>query len=353
VTVAARVAGIDGLATSTYRVPGDASFVLIEKSFWTSTLGIVLTTAIFALLLMIAFAVMLARHWKGPGVRDRIGGFVSMPGEGVVRQELVEMGRAGPGAAERSLERTQWWQAFKEKVEIARIETAPIKLALWTAIGSLIVLWLMSRHVSPVFGVLVALIPPLAMRAWVQLKLDRQRKQFAEQLPDILQGSASAIRAGHGLTGALSMVVDDAPEPSRTEFRRVVTDEQLGVPLDEALRVVSERMDSRDVQQIALVAQIQRDTGGNTAEVLDRVTEALRRRAELRRMISALTAQGRLSRWVVTLLPLVLLLIIAVLNPSYIDPLFNTTLGNVMLAVGAVLMISGSLVIKKIVDFKV
>jgi tight adherence protein B len=112
-------------------------------------------------------------------------------------------------------------------------------------------------------------------------------------------------------------------------------------------------MDSRDVQQIALVAQLQRDTGGNMAEVLDRVTDSLRRRSELRRMIQSLTAQGRLSRWVVSALPVGLLLIVTAANPDYVEPLYTTPLGNAMLILAAILIVSGSLVIKKIVDFKV
>jgi len=200
---------------------------------------------------------------------------------------------------------------------------------------------------------LSAVAIPFGVRTWVRVKRDRQRTLFVDQLPDVLQGAASAIRAGHGLVAALSMVAEDASEPSRTEFLRVVADEALGVPLDEALRVVQRRMDSREVLQIALVAQIQREAGGNMAEVLDRITESLRQSAELRRMVKALTAQGRLSRWVVTALPLVLLLVISVVNPQYVKPLFTETLGLFLLATAGVMMLIGSLVIGKIVNFKV
>jgi tight adherence protein B len=134
---------------------------------------------------------------------------------------------------------------------------------------------------------------------------------------------------------------------------RVVSDEALGVPLDEALRNLQRRMNSREVLQIALVAQIQREAGGNMAEVLDRITEALRQRGELRRMVKALTAQGRLSRWVVTAIPLALLLIVSVANPRYVDPMFTTGLGLFLLLLAGALMLIGSLVIGKIVNFKV
>ncbi len=101
-------------------------------------------------------------------------------------------------------------------------------------------------------------------------------------MPDNLQVLASALRAGHSFVGALAVVANDAPEPARSEFQRVVGDEQLGVPIDQALHVVVERMESRELEQVALVAALQRETGGNTAEVLDRVTATIRERFELR-----------------------------------------------------------------------
>lgn len=352
VTVAVQVPGVEGVATMRYRVPGGTSFVLVEDSFWTSTVGILATTLLCALLIATGIGMLLVRRHRRPDLRERVRGFVSSLGEIATSAEIVVTGEGSRGAAERSLERTRWWAAFKEQCEIARIETDPVRLVVATALGTLFVMYVLLKVGGPL-AALFAVSIPLAVKSFVAFKLGRQRRLFADQLPDVLQGSASAIRAGHGLTGALAMVVEDAPEPSRTELQRVVSDERLGVPLDDALRVVQRRMDSLDVQQIALVAQLQRETGGNMAEVLDRVTESVRRRGELRRMVQALTAQGRLSRWVVTALPVFLLLIITIVNPSYSEPLYTTGLGRVMLLIGATLMVIGSLVIKKIVDFKV
>ena len=206
-----------------------------------------------------------------------------------------------------------------------------------------------SLLVSLIIGICI----PFVVRMWIRRKVDRKRRQFGEQLPDNLQVLASALRAGHSFIGALSVVVDDAPEPSRSEFRRVVADEQLGVPLEDALHVVVERMESRELEQVALVGALQRQTGGNTAEVLDRVTETIRERFELRRTVRTLTAQGRLSRWVVSLLPLFLLLVISLLNPGYMHPLFATTAGRIALVFAAVMVVAGSVVIKRIINIKV
>jgi tight adherence protein B len=179
------------------------------------------------------------------------------------------------------------------------------------------------------------------------------RRAFADQLPDNLDVVASGLRAGHSMVGGLSLVVNDAAEPSHSEFQRVIADEQLGIPLEDALGTVARRMKNRDIEQVALVSSLQRETGGNSAEVLDRVIENIRERQALRRLIRALTAQGRLSRWIVSFLPVALLLLISAINPSYMKPLFTHTSGHVILALGAVMIVAGSLVIKRIVEFKV
>jgi tight adherence protein B len=200
---------------------------------------------------------------------------------------------------------------------------------------------------------LIGLAVPFAVRGLIMYKIDRKRRAFSDQLPDNLDVVASGLRAGHSLVGGLSLVVNDAAEPSRSEFQRVVADEQLGVPLEDALSVVARRMKSRDVEQVALVSSLQRETGSNSAEVLDRVIESIRERAGLRRLVRSLTAQGRMSRWVVTFLPVGLLLAISAINPAYMRPLFTHTSGRVILTIGAIMIISGSLLIKKIVNIKV
>jgi tight adherence protein B len=183
--------------------------------------------------------------------------------------------------------------------------------------------------------------------------LTRKRRAFAEQLPDNLEVLSAALRAGHSLVGALSAVVESAPEPSYSEFRRVIAEEQLGVPLEEALGTVVERMDNRDLDQVALVARLQRETGSSAAEVIDRVIETVRSRADLRRLVRTLTTQGRLSRWILTGLPIALALILPLLNPGYLDPLLHRSAGQVLLVFTAIFVISGSLVIGKIVNIKV
>ena len=200
---------------------------------------------------------------------------------------------------------------------------------------------------------LCGLLVPVFVRSFVLGKAERKRRQFADQLPDNLDVLASGLRAGHSLTGGLSVVVTNAPEPSRTEFQRVIADEQLGVPLEEALAGVAQRMKSRDMEQVVLVASVQGEAGGKVAEVLDRVTESIRERQEVRRLVRVLTAQGRLARWIVSVLPVGLLIMISLVNKGYMTPLFNHTTGQVALVSAAIMIIAGSIVIGRIVDIKV
>jgi len=252
--------------------------------------------------------------------------------------------------AEKSLERTRWWAQFKEELEIAEIRMPAVQIVVLTALGTIVFAWLAAVISGSAVFSLFAFGIPLLARTYVKQQLARKRKAFGEQLPENLQMLSSALRAGHSFVGGLSVVVEDAEEPSRREFRRVVADEQLGVPLEDALETVVRRMASDDLEQVALVAALHRETGGNTAEVLDRVNEVVRGRIELRQRVRTLTAQGRLSRWVVTALPVGLMLILSALNPHYMSPLFTHTIGRVLLVLAAIMVVAGSLAIKKIVE---
>ena len=136
-------------------------------------------------------------------------------------------------------------------------------------------------------------------------------------------------------------------------MQRVIADEQLGIPLEDAIETAVRRMANRDLEQLALVARLQRDAGGNAAEVIDRVAETVRERFEVRRLVKTLTAQGRMSRWIVSGLPVAIALVILVIDPHYFHPLLRQTAGIVLLVVAGLLVLAGSYVIKRIIDIKV
>jgi tight adherence protein B len=206
---------------------------------------------------------------------------------------------------------------------------------------------------SVLVGLLGLVLVPLAARMIVNRCVERQRVLFSEQLPAHLQELAAALRAGHSMVSGIAVMADAASEPTQGEFQRVLADEQLGAPLEEAMRTVAVRMRAPEIEQVSLVAELHRQTGGNMAEVLDRVAESVRARSELKLELRTLTAQARGSRWIVTSIPPVLLLIIDLLNPRYLDPLFHTGTGHVLLGLAVGLILLGSVVMGRIVSIEV
>ncbi|MGN6431737.1 MAG: type II secretion system F family protein [Gaiellaceae bacterium] len=321
----------------------------LQNRIWRSWPALILVALLVAGL--IGLGLYTALRPTGSNVRARLSEFVSTAPQhrDGTRDDLASRVFEG---TEQSLQRTRWWQNFKESLELADIRIPPVQLLVGTLVLTLLVMWLLGTFIAGPLA-LVGLVVPFLVRGFIKNRVEKKRRAFGDQLPDNLDVVASGLRAGHSLVGGLSLVINDADEPSRSEFQRVVADEQLGIPLEDALTTVGQRMNNRDIEQVALVSSLQRETGGNAAEVLDRVTENIRERQALRRLVRTLTAQGRLSRWIVSALPVGLLLLISAINPTYMKPLFTHTSGKVILVVGALLIVAGSLVIKRIVEIEI
>jgi tight adherence protein B len=303
--------------------------------------------------LLIGIAIVIGSSKKPEPLVDRVGSFVAPQIQQEAAPEATQaMGPNLLGRITARASKTGWWDRFAETLELADIKASPIQFMLLTAVLTILAVLLLGI-VFGLVGILIGATVPFFARAIVLRRVRRKRRAFAEQLPDNLEVLASALRAGHSLVGALNVMTDDASEPSKTEFKRVLTDEQLGIPLEDALKVCIKRMDNKDLDQVALVAKLQREMGSNSAEVLDRVTEAVRTRMELRRLINTLTAQGRMSRWILTLLPVGLAVVITVIAGNYMHPLFHTTTGQVLLVISGLMVATGSWAIGKIVDIHI
>lgn len=364
IKVTVRVEGLNTVATTEYRTPAlqvatKASTPPYKPSSGARFFKSSVTMSVVALLvagLIGLGAYLLTSGPKKGTVRRRMAEFVSVPTalRDSSRRPTAQITEKMLEGTNSMLRGSGWWQRFRWENEIAKVTMPPEQIIVLTGAGAFLTL-LLIKYISGslLLGVIFAVAIPFGVRFILKRQLARQRRLFAEQLPDNLQVLASALRAGHSFIGALSVVVNDAPEPARSEFQRVVADEQLGVPIDDALRVVVDRMQSRELEQVALVGALQRETGGNTAEVLDQVTDTIRERFELQRTVQTLTAQGRMSRWVLTLLPLFLLLVISVINPGYMSVMYDSTGGRVVLVLSGISVICGSLVIKRIVNIKV
>lgn len=344
-------------ASAVYRAPAlrmPAPPPPAQESFWVSTRGIAATAMVIGVLLALAMTVV-ARRPRSARLRERIAPFGAVTSDG--SEDLTGRGSVLDhpyGRLRGRLAASRRWQRFEEEIDVARIDQTPMALAFRTVLGAMIALVLPVALGAGLFaGALLASFVLLGVRGYRKFRLRRQRSAFADQLPQSLQVMASAMRAGHSLTGALASVVGNAPEPSQSEFARVRADEQLGVPVEECINRMARRMDNADLRQVGIVATLQQETGGNTAEVLDRVVESVRERGELRRLVRTLTAQGRIGHAVMTALPVGLAGLIFLANPDYIQPLLEPGAGRFLLGLAVVLVVLGSLAIRKIVDIKV
>ena len=329
-------------------LPAVTAGVAAPAGFWSSTSAVPVVAILIALLLGTAVALLLHRP-HSRAVRLRVGSFVpAEPAEPELSLVPDAPTVSGPLAM---FARSTWWPPFVEAVEVSRGKYTPNQIVKRSGIAALVVGLLSSVAIgSPVVFIGVLIAWPFVVRKLVFRAAEKQRNKFADGLPAYLQDLASSIRVGRSFVSALGVVGEAADEPTRSEFERAVTDEALGRPLEESLEGVSHRMRSRDMDQVALIAALNRRSGSNVAEALDRVADGARDRADLRREIRALTAQAKLSSLVLTALPGVLLVGLSLISPKYAHPLFHTTIGVVVLSFGAALCFCGWKVMKKITN---
>jgi len=188
---------------------------------------------------------------------------------------------------------------------------------------------------------------------WVSRRIERRRSDFEAQLPDTLDLIAGSLRAGWGLQQAIEAVVDQCKPPMSDEFRRAQTEVRLGRSVDDALGSVAQRVQSTDFDWVVSAISIQREVGGNLAELLGIVANTIRERAALKRQVSALTAEGRFSAGILFVLPFFEAAVLFVMNRAYISLLFTTAPGVFLLALGTVLMIVGAIWLNRVIRVEV
>ena len=179
---------------------------------------------------------------------------------------------------------------------------------------------------------------------------NRRVAMMDKTLPDVIDMMARALRAGHSLSAAISMIAEQAPEPACTEFSEVFRKQKFGLPLRDALMALLDRVPSQDLRVLVAGILVQRDTGGNLTQILDRTSAVIRERLKLQGDIRVHTAQGRMTGWILCLLPIVMLVLINLVNPGYSKPLTDTPVGRECLYTGGVLLAAGAFVIKRIVN---
>ena len=251
-----------------------------------------------------------------------------------VHRVLVRRGKVAAGAA--ALERAGVSMPLADVVLLVGLATLVL-----AAVGGLLG--------GPLLALLLAVAGPLGARAVLGFRTGRRQAAFADQLDDSLQLMASSLRAGHSLLRALDSVSHEAASPTAEEFARIVNETRVGRDLSDALDEVAARTASQDFTWVAQAIAIHREVGGNLAEVLDSVGHTIRERNAIRRQVKALSAEGKLSAFVLMALPFGVTGFISLTNPAYLAKFTQSLAGWTMLAVAATMLVVGGLWLKKTV----
>ncbi len=202
---------------------------------------------------------------------------------------------------------------------------------------------------SILFSVILFMLPTFV----VNVKKNNRVKKFILYFPEALEMFARSLRAGHSFTGAIQLVGQEMPDPIGTEFRKVFDEQNLGIPLRSALVSMTDRIDILDLKFFVTAVLIQRETGGNLAEIIDKIAYVIRERFRIQGQLRIHTAQARLTGMVLAFLPIAMALILYGMSPDYMRPLWTEPTGKTMMLVALVLQIAGMLVIRKIIRIKI
>lgn len=203
-----------------------------------------------------------------------------------------------------------------------------------------------------VIGLLLALLCPILGRMYLSVLADQRRKAFGKQLDETLQMMAGSLRAGYSLPQAVGTISQEAGKPMSQEFARVTNETRVGRPMIDSLNDVATRMRNEDFYWITQAIGINREVGGNLADVLDNVSKTIRERSQMQRQVAALAADGKLSAIILMLLPFVVALFLFLTNPEYIMRLFTEPLGWAMLAAGLIMLGIGGFWLTKVINLK-
>lgn len=199
----------------------------------------------------------------------------------------------------------------------------------------------------------IAIVIAVLPIAYVAFMRRRRLRKFEEHFPEALDLLGRAVRAGHAFTTGLEMISKECPEPLAGEFRAAFEEQNFGLPLRDALLNLAERVPLMDVRFFVTALLIQKETGGNLAEILDGLARVIRDRFRIYREVQVRTAQGRLTAGILIALPIMMILLLGALNPGYIGVLFTDPWGPVALMVAAAMQIVGSAILWKIIHFEV
>jgi tight adherence protein B len=273
------------------------------------------------------------------------------PVEGSVLQKIVE----GPmPVVDKFVKESRQGSGLARLIEQSGVQTTPSGLMLVTLISAAVFGLLTAVFVArPYAAPLAACIGALCPIGYVMNRRSKRLYRFEEQFPEALDLLSRAVRAGHAFQTAMGMVADELPEPVGPEFKKAYDRQNFGLPLRDALNELSERIGSLDVRFFVTAVLIQRETGGNLAEILDNLAYVIRERFKIRRQIRVHTAHGRFTAWVLLSLPAALAVALTIINPDHMGLLFHERMGQIMILGAIVMQTVGYFWIRKVIKIEV
>jgi tight adherence protein B len=307
-------------------------------------------------LLVLAAGILVASSLRGSWLKQRLAPHIATGRSASKRRsgrERMEMFNGLFKATENAFGHRRQWRNLQLLLQRADLPLRTVEFA-WLLVGCSFVLALLAAITgrSTLVILTMFLLGAFAPYFFVWFRAKRRMRAFEDQLPDLLITMAASLKAGHSFKQGIQSVVDEGQEPAAKELRRVLTDTQLGRPMEEALQETADRIGSKNFSFVITAVNIQRQVGGSLAGLFDMVADTVRDRQQFARKIRSLTAMGRASAYVLLGLPFFIAFAITLLNPSYMDPLYHSHTGHVLIALGLTMMAFGSLVLQKIVSFK-
>jgi tight adherence protein B len=328
---------------------------LLPDSFYGKAGDLLFT--VLAALLVLAAGILAASTLRGSWLKRRLASHVE-PSRGRAAKHRTGRERLAMlsglfRVTETTFAHRRQWRNLQLLLERADLPLRTVEFA-WLLIGCSFVLAVLAAIIS---GGAIAILGCFLVGGFVPylfvwMKAKRRMRAFEDQLPDLLITMAASLKAGHSFKQGIQSVVDEGQDPAAKELRRVITDTQLGRPMEAALHDTADRIGSKNFSFVITAVNIQRQVGGSLAGLFDMVADTVRDRQQFARKIRSLTAMGRMAAYVLIGLPFFIALAMTVLNPTYMDPLFHTHTGHMLIMGGLTMMAFGSLILKKIVSFK-
>ena len=335
--------------------PAPQAPTVLPRGVWRSGAApAVLALAVGILVLVAMWFAMVAR--TGSWLTARIAPHLGVPqrdGRVKRRRQGQSLRKSIVTATEHTLANVRQFRALQALLTRADLPLLASEL-LYICVGAGLVPALLAAAAgAPVLlSLLFLFVGGVLPVGWIAYRARKRTKAFDNQLPDLLITIAASLKAGHSFRHAIQAVVEDGAEPAAKEVRRVLTETRLGRPMDQALAEMGERIGSKNLTFVLNSVTIQRQIGGSLAGLFDMVAETVRQRQQFARKIRSLTAMGRMSAYVLGGLPFAVAILISIISPVYMSPLWHTSIGHDLVGLGFVMLGVGGVLLRRIVSFR-